>query len=1127
MSADKRCPDEKDLARFLVGEATPDEMEVLGKHFAACPRCATALQSLNVTDSFLQNLRRAGQVPDLTEASLCDSDLARIYGMLATLDDAKLHRADNTAVAKISVPGYDILDELGRGGMGVVYKARQANLKRLVALKMILTGGHDEISVARFRKESEAIARLGHPNIVHVYEVGEHAGLPYFSMEYVEGGNLARQLGGNPQAAGNAAALVETLARAMHHAHAQGIVHRDLKPSNILLASDGTPKITDFGVAKKLDEDSATGTGSVIGTPSYMAPEQAESRKDVGPPADVYALGAILYEMLTGRPPFKADTPFNTVLQVMAESPVPPSHLRPKLPRDLEIICLKCLEKTPRKRYASAYDLAEELRRFQKGEPIQARSISRVERCWRWCRRHPAVAGLASLAVLLLLFGTGFSTFFAIQAGASAKAERKAREDAEVKEAKAVAALQLAEHREMEARWHLHVARLFPMNEAWDRRDFGRLEQLLRDAAPSAEGPDYRGWEYSYFRDQLRQTSVRLEGSSALNGLAAWSLKSGKLAVPTANGTVDIWDASASKLERTLKLDKGAIQGLAWRPDGGELACRGVNGVTIWDANSGKLLREMEADSKGNGTLAWTLDGDRLAASGRDGRIKVWNVRDGMTQEFDTQPDYLRPLGWGVWGLAWHPDGVRLAVGGRFGWSGVWDTREGKWLHVRHRSPEGIAVEAVAWSPDGKKLAVGHSPKMFVLDEQGRVLASMAADAHRVNSLEWSPDGQYVLSGGTDQVVKCWDGTSGTLVRSLRIHGGPVQTVAWSPDGKRLLSVGAEPTGITARIVHMARKNLKATQTKVSGVRLNDISWSPDGRTLACAAKGPFAFLCDAQTGAVRHKLEKLPTAQESGSVTWSPDGTRAVLLGYYTTAFVWEAATGKILRTLALPSVKGGGYTQTAWSPNGRWLAIANQFTGLALWDTSTWQKAAALGSGISSRCLAWSPDSSRLATWSLGVLAVWDVATRQQLYRQETPEVRSSIAWSPDGRLIAVATVNGSVVFLCATDGKVVFTAGGHKGLVTRVCWSPDGRRIATSSVDGTVKIWAAATGDNLITLTDDGVSIYGLAWSPDGCRLACGYGDGTLRFWGSPEIGAPPNGVDLESGVLASVRAAEGGR
>jgi tetratricopeptide (TPR) repeat protein len=290
--------------------------------------------------------------------------------------------------------------------MGVVYRARQRQLNREVALKMILQGGHagrDER--LRFLAEAEAIAAVRHPGIVQVHDFGTHNDLPYFALELCPGGSLADRLSGTPLPPPEAARLVEQVARAVQAAHDRGIVHRDLKPGNVLLGEDGAARVTDFGLAKRVEGGSGlTATGAVMGTPSYMAPEQAQGKKDVGRPADVYALGAVLYECLTGRPPFKAATTFDTLLQVVGDQPVPPRQLNPQVPPDLETVCLKCLRKEPASRYATAAELADDLRSFQAGEPVRARPVARWEQLWRWCRRAPVVAGL-SAALLLAVVG--------------------------------------------------------------------------------------------------------------------------------------------------------------------------------------------------------------------------------------------------------------------------------------------------------------------------------------------------------------------------------------------------------------------------------------------------------------------------------------------------------------------------------------------------------------------------------------------------------------------------------------------------------------------------------------------------------------------------------------------------
>ena len=337
------------------------------------------------------------------EAPGMDSVVASLTARVSKLRPGEL--AVGTRVA-----GYDILGVLGSGGMAIVYKARQLQLNRIVALKMILRGSHGDEK--RFRVEARAVARMQHPHIVQVYEIGDLDGEPFFSLEFCNGGSLNQKLKGMPLPPREAAALTEKLADATHSAHERGILHRDLKPANVLLVGgEGTPvsqcvpKIADFGLAKKLDEDGSARTGTVMGTPSYMPPEQMRGETELKATVDVYSLGALLYELLVGRPPFRAATPQETMQQVLLEEPVPPRRLQSKTPRDLETICLKCLQKSPSKRYATAKVLADDLHRFLAGEPIQARPVGRIEKAIKWVKRRPTVTALAGFLALAVLAG--------------------------------------------------------------------------------------------------------------------------------------------------------------------------------------------------------------------------------------------------------------------------------------------------------------------------------------------------------------------------------------------------------------------------------------------------------------------------------------------------------------------------------------------------------------------------------------------------------------------------------------------------------------------------------------------------------------------------------------------------
>ncbi|HUG71294.1 MAG TPA: serine/threonine-protein kinase [Pirellulaceae bacterium] len=473
------------------------------------PFRVNALQEDRLAETVAPTVRHGADPTDGNHPAAVGDDTATaefIAGLARPSDSRRRRdRAPSSSDPPPTIPGYEIHHELGRGGMGVVYKARHHALKRVVALKMILAGSHaSPDQLARFHAEAEAVAQLMHPNIVQVHDVGEHNGLPFFSLEFIDGHALSDEIEGQPVPPVRAAELVEVIARAMHHAHMHGIIHRDLKPANILLTRDGQPKVTDFGLVKRLEGDAGqTHTGAIMGTPRYMSPEQGRGEKDVGVPTDVYALGGILYCALTGRAPFVGATGMDTLMQLLHDDPVPLVRLQPGTPRDLDTICMKCLEKDPTKRYPSAEALAEDLRRFRAGEPIAARQVSVFERAWRWCKRNPRVAIPSSAAAALAIA-------LAVGGPLAAMIVYQQKELAETSERIAVQARQVAQTNEQLAQ--------ASKQEAFEARDDAQRNEHLAREARNVAGQQGRV-ALDALADMVRKVQAELQNKSGMQPL--------------------------------------------------------------------------------------------------------------------------------------------------------------------------------------------------------------------------------------------------------------------------------------------------------------------------------------------------------------------------------------------------------------------------------------------------------------------------------------------------------------------------------------------------------------------------------------------------------------------------------
>jgi WD40 repeat protein/tRNA A-37 threonylcarbamoyl transferase component Bud32 len=844
---------------------------------------------------------------------------------------------DAALAAVAAPPGYEVLEELGRGGMGVVYKARQVKANRLVALKVILAARHaGPAELARFRTEVEAIGRLQHPNIVQVYEVGEEDGKPFFSLELCAGGSLDRRLTGNPQPPAEAARLVEVLARAMRAAHERHVIHRDLKPANILLTEDGTPKISDFGLAKKLDDAGQTVTGAIMGTPSYMPPEQATGKtKELGPAADIYALGAILYECLTGRPPFKADTPYDTLLQVVSQEPVPPRQLNAKVPTDLQTVCLKCLHKEPKKRYASARALAEDCAAFLEGRPIQARQAGLLERSVKWARRRPAAAALLGVSLLataavLLSVGIAFvlvtrsrddalgaeqrALRLAAEKGSLADAnarlanrERRARQDAQEAFKREEAERKQKEEELLLARSNLFTAQLLRVKAVFER-DPDSARRLLHDYNACPLDLRDTAWHFYERACRTREPVTLATGQGAFRALA-FARNGRTLAWGGTGGSVTLWDPATGGERAVLKGHKGEVRAVAFSPDDGLLASGGIDGtVRLWDPATGRQRAVLQAEGP-VWSVAFSPDGKVLASTTSElarGTEQAGLV--GLLASGHPSAPLLAAVG-----LSRGPGGVLPYVGALK----LWDSAAGRQRAVL-RGTAGAAW-SLAFSPDGKALAGGGYRVVRLWDlATGRLRwvasAGPAPYTGGVVAVAFSPDGRLLAGAGYDRggAVAVWAAATGRLLGRIAL-GGPlhrVRALAFSPDGKTLAigsadqsSRGRSPPSsdvgslsplnrpVTGRVhlVDLAAGGSPLPLGQHAGAVLS-VAFSPDGKSLASAGGEKRTSRLPRLSGRLPGRLSGLPgrlSGEEQPAPAevrlWgiSPDQEKWVLQGH------------------------------------------------------------------------------------------------------------------------------------------------------------------------------------------------------------------------------------------------------
>jgi WD40 repeat protein/serine/threonine protein kinase len=1096
------CPPNEQLTGLLEDRLSAAERDALARHIEGCIPCQEKLAGLTAAPDTETSLL-ANQPPPGSEDE--EAMLRRLKQLPPSVD------ADRP-----TVPGYEVLEELGRGGMGVVYKARQLALQRTVALKMILTSAAGPEAVARFRAEAAVIASLQHPNIVQIHDIGEAAGRAYFALEYVAGGSLAQHLDGKPQPARLAAELLKTVARAVHAAHINGIIHRDLKPANILLqkcnpqmpqitqmkdkeetkTEEGRgkeldhlsvphsssvlsvasvssvdhffPKITDFGLAKSIDGDrewsgprAPTVTGVVVGTPNYMAPEQAATpRRQVGPAADVYALGAILYELLTGRPPFLGESPLDTVLQLLHREPVSVTRLQPKVPRDLETICHKCLQKDPRKRYASALELAEDLHRFLAGQPIKARPPSALYQLVKFAQRNKALVAALAGVVLALLAGSITAAIFAV----------------------------LATEQKNAALRQAYYARVAAASAALRDNDIAAAALHL-ELAPEAR----RDWEWRYLSCQLNESAAVIRAPDQREVLLASADEGTWLALVGPN---DI---------RLLGLDGR---------QGPTLPCHGLRVLHVEHAPRSTLaFGKDEAghlvilDNAGQVRLRLDpppeLSPDVVAVSPDRTRLAVnWRQNDPphsfVLYELPSGNKLATCAGHAgyVFALAFSPDGRQIASASEDHTARLWDAATGAARGELGRHDDKVLAIAYLPKAGGRALTASADGTVRQWDTATRQPLGPPYRGHRhdVNAAVYSQDGRWIASGDRDGIVRLWSATDQQDIGALHGHTEGVLQLAFSPDGRRLASIARDRTARTWEVgTEPSPLLLRGHESYVYPV-----AYSPDGQWIASGSWDHTVRLWDARTG---RPCVSLPHPGNVRALAFSPDGSWLVCgCEGQTQLQIWDVATGRPRKQVPAP---GDAVQAITVSSDGGRIAAADRGGHVGIVDVATGEEVASLrmsGEWADKKALAYSPDGRRLAGTGEDSknIAIWDTQNDTQLAQLvgHTAAVYS-VAFSRDGAKLVSASHDKTVrIWDVGSGGSTILP--GHTDHVFAAVFHPDGRRVASAGRDRAILLWDVATGVEVVRLQGHTSYVFSLAFSPDGATLASGSGDRTIRLW-----------------------------
>jgi eukaryotic-like serine/threonine-protein kinase len=1010
-----------------------------------CDRCGRPLNGAASDGICPACVAGLGQAPWLAESATQVTGAARRH----PVSRSERHETTGSIGPVIRQFGdYELLEEIAHGGMGTVYRARQTSLNRPVALKLISGGAVASAEqVKRFQAEAEVAASLTHPNIVPIHEIGQHVGQHYFSMGLVEGPSLRKRLHGRPMPTREAVSLVATLARAVHYAHQRGVLHRDLKPSNIVLDREGEPHLTDFGLAKLVDQESTlTHTNAVLGTPSYMAPEQARgATKEVTTALDVYGLGAVLYESLTGSPPFAGGTSIETIRQVLDQEPRRPSLWNPHVDRDLETICLKCLEKLPEQRYASADALANDLDRWTRHEPIRARPVSTWEHTRKWLRRRPPIFFFMATAVVVSLIGGLAGILWGWNQAVTARdqalqSERDLREALE--QAQQAAAQEDRVHR------FNYAASMTLAQEAWEHNDV-RLVRRLLDT--TAEQP-HRGFEWYYWQGQTRQALRTLRGHWApVNAVAYW-------------------------------------------PDGQRIVTGSQDGTTkVWDVSSGTELLTLGAENAFFTRVTQSADGRRILTATPGPPPGRTPVRAAGVGDAPHRPEPL-PHPPAIRSAAICADREWIATGSEAGTVKVWDACAGE--PVLTLAAHAGAVTCLAFSSDGRWIVTTAEDRVAKVwdTSTGQQLRTLEGHTAPVTAVAVSPNNQWIVTASHDRTAKIWDALTGMPIRILEAHTAPVTTVAVSFDNRWIVT-GSHDRTVT--LWDAATGEELRTLAGHSG-HITSVALSADSRRVVTGSLDRSVKVWDTETGKQLFTLKG--HSDPVTSVAISPGGWRIVTGSEDHTANVWSASDGE--GSPAYLGVSSYSDPPLPAAPGGQPLVARVQDRIVTVWDGLTGEELYTLaGHSSPITSMAEAADCFLLVTGSEDSTAkAWNLCNGEKLLTLEGHQGSvTAAAIAPGGRQIITGSADRTARIWDGSSGQLLFTLEGHKGSVTTVAIAPDGRQIVTaSSLDQTARVWDPLTGKQLLLLQGHMRPITTVTFFPDGQRIVTGSADGSLRVW-----------------------------